>query len=129
MEYCNLGHSGLEVSRIALGAIPFGTWLDDRESRNMADMYLDAGGNFLDTSNIYGGGNSELTVGKVIRGRRDRFVVGTKGAWLVEKPMRPNAFGLSPHLPGHQYRGQFEAAGDRLHRPLSMPCAGPLHAD
>ena len=95
MEYCNLGHSGLEVARLALGAIPFGTWLDEKESCNMADMYLDAGGNFLDTSNIYGGGNSELAVGKIIRGRRDRFVVGTKGAWLVEKPMRPNAFGLS----------------------------------
>ena len=95
MEYCNLGHSGLEVARLALGAIPFGTWLDGKESCNMADMYLDAGGNFLDTSNIYGGGNSELAVGKIIRGRRDRFVVGTKGAWLVEKPMRPNAFGLS----------------------------------
>ena len=95
MQYCNLGQSGLEVSRLALGAIPFGTWLGDRESRNMADMYLDAGGNFLDTSNIYGGGNSELAVGKIIRGRRDRFVVGSKGAWLVGKQMRPNAFGLS----------------------------------
>ncbi len=95
MQYCNLGHSGLEVSRLALGAIPFGTWLGDRESRDMADMYLDAGGNFLDTSNIYGGGNSELAVGKIIRGRRDRFVVGSKGAWLVGKTMRPNAFGLS----------------------------------
>ena len=95
MEYCNLGHSGLEVSRLALGAIPFGTWMTDKESRDMADIYLDAGGNFLDTSNIYGGGLSELSVGRVIRGRRDRFVVGSKGAWLVEKPMRPNAFGLS----------------------------------
>ena len=95
MEYCNLGHSGLEVSRLALGAIPFGTWMTDKESRDMADIYLDAGGNFLDTSNIYGGGLSELSVGRIIRGRRDRFVVGSKGAWLVEKPMRPNAFGLS----------------------------------
>ncbi len=95
MKYCNLGHSGLEVSRLALGAIPFGTWLDEKESRNMADMFFEAGGNFLDTSNIYGGGNSERTVGKIIEGRRDRFVVGTKGAWLVEDTMRANAFGLS----------------------------------
>ena len=40
MEYCNLGRSGLEVSRIALGAIPFGSWLDDKESRNMAVLNL-----------------------------------------------------------------------------------------
>ena len=95
MEYCNLGHSGLEVSRIALGAIPFGTWLDEQQSRNMADQFLDVGGNYIDTANIYGRGASEMTVGKVIKGRRDRFVVGTKGAWLVEDEMRPNGFGLS----------------------------------
>jgi aryl-alcohol dehydrogenase-like predicted oxidoreductase len=85
----------LEVSRLALGAIPFGSWLDEKESRNLADMFLDAGGNFVDTANIYGGGNSERTVGKIIKGRRDHFVVGTKGAWLVGNKMRPNAFGLS----------------------------------
>ena len=105
MEYCYLGHSGLEVSRIGLGTIPFGTVLDEKGSRNMVDMFYDAGGNYLDTANVYGGGRigthaemagtSERTVGKIIEGRRDRFVVATKGAWLMEDEMRPNAFGLS----------------------------------
>ena len=77
MEYCYLGHSGLEVSRIGLGAIPFGTVLDEKGSRNMVDMFYDAGGNYLDTANVYGGGmrgsNAEMagtverTVGKIIR--------------------------------------------------------------
>ena len=105
MEYCYLGNSGLQVSRIGLGTIPFGTGLDEKTSRNVVDMFHEAGGNYLDTANIYGGGSrgthaemagtSERTVGQVIKGRRDRFVVGTKGAWMMEDEMRPNAFGLS----------------------------------
>ena len=105
MEYCHLGNSGLEVSRIGLGTIPFGTSLDERTSRSIVDKFHDLGGNYLDTANTYGGGfrgshaekagTSERTVGKLIKGRRDRFVVGTKGAWLMEEEMRPNAFGLS----------------------------------
>ena len=95
----------MRVSRIALGTIPFGTRLDERTSRSMVDAFLDLGGNYLDTANIYGGGikgsnsemagTSERTVGKIIKGRRDRFVVATKGAWLMGDEMRPNAFGLS----------------------------------
>jgi aryl-alcohol dehydrogenase-like predicted oxidoreductase len=105
MEYCHLGDSGLEVSRIGLGTIPLGTVLDEKSSRDMVDMFYDAGGNYLDTANIYGGGTkannaelggtSERTVGKIFKGRRDRFVVATKGAWQMADEMRPNAFGLS----------------------------------
>ena len=104
MEYCHLGSSGLEVSRIGLGTIPFGTLIDEGECRRIADMFLEVGGNYIDTANIYGGGIrgdnsgagiSENIVGKVISGRRDKFVVGTKGGWLMEDFMRPNAFGLS----------------------------------
>lgn len=105
MHYTQLGHSGLQVSRIGLGAIPFGTDLDEATSRNMVDIYYEAGGNYLDTANVYGGGRrgthnemggtSERTVGKIIKGRRDRFVVATKGAWTMEDDVRPNGFGLS----------------------------------
>ena len=105
MEYCYLGDSGLQVSRIGLGTVPFGTVLDEKASRTMVDMFYDAGGNYLDTANGYGGGKrgsnaamagtAERTVGKAIKGRRDRFVVATKGAWLMEDEMRPNGFGLS----------------------------------
>ena len=105
MEYHHLGKSGLEVSRVGLGTIPYGTGLDEETARTIADRFSDAGGNYLDTANSYGGGmrgshaesagTSERTVGKIIKGRRDRFVVGTKGAWLMEDDMQPNAFGLS----------------------------------
>ena len=105
MEYHYLGKSGLQVSRIGLGCVPFGTVLNETESRRMVDLFADTGGNYLDTANIYGGGfagshsenagTSERTVGALIKGRRDRFVVGTKGAWLMSDEMRPNAFGLS----------------------------------
>ena len=104
MEYTHLGRSGLEVSRIGLGAIPFGTVLSQRDSHIMADKFLELGGNYLDTANIYGGGTrtnnaemaglSERTVGQIIKGRRDRFVVATKGGWIMENEPRPNAFGL-----------------------------------
>jgi aryl-alcohol dehydrogenase-like predicted oxidoreductase len=105
MEYCHLGNSGLQVSRIGLGAIPFGTTLDKKTSQRIVDMYYDAGGNLLDTANLYGGGlrgtntdmagTSERMVGKVVKGRRDRFVIETKGYWLMEDEVRPNSVGLS----------------------------------
>ncbi len=105
MEYCHLGASGLEVARIGLGAVPFGTTLDEKSSRRMLDMYHDAGGNLIDTANVYGTttreehnekvGTSERTVGKILAGRRDHFVLATKGCWQMEVPLRPNGFGLS----------------------------------
>ena len=105
MEYTYLGRSGLEVSRFALGAIPFGTGLDEKTSDRIVGLYQDAGGNLIDTSNLYGGGvigrneelagTSERTVGKLLKGRRDRFVVASKGYWLMENRVSPNSVGLS----------------------------------
>ncbi|MCH2128907.1 MAG: aldo/keto reductase [Pirellulaceae bacterium] len=105
MEYCYLGHSGLEVSRLGIGSIPFGTVFDEAASRNIVDMAFDAGCNLIDTSNIYGGGlrgmhdqgagTSERTVGQTIRGRRDQFVVATKGYYVMSEDVRPNSVGLS----------------------------------
>ena len=105
MEYCHLGHSGLQVARIGLGTVPFGTTLDVETSRRMVDLYQEDGGNLIDTANLYGGGmrgsnrqmagTSEQTVGTVVKGRRDRFVIQTKGYWLMEDEVRPNSVGLS----------------------------------
>jgi len=105
MDCVYLGKSGLQVSRVGLGAIPFGSVLDEATSRRMVDIYADAGGNLIDTANVYGGGmrgsntesagTSERTVGKLIKGRRDKFVIATKGYWLMQDQVEPNKVGLS----------------------------------
>lgn len=76
-----LGTSDVRVSRVCLGAMTFGQpgWgCDEREARAIVDCYLDHGGNFIDTADIYVGGASEEIVGRALRGRRDRVVVATK---------------------------------------------------
>lgn len=84
MNYYTLGRSGLRVSRLALGTMTFGTdsgWGCDREtSRALFDRYLEAGGNFVDTADVYTQGTSESWLGEFIaeRGVRDRVVLTTK---------------------------------------------------
>src|SRR5579871_2798095 len=83
MEYTTLGASGLHVSRPCLGAMMFGhsaqAPTNEQDSRRIIDAFLDAGGNFVDTANVYVGGESEEVVGRAIRGRRDEVVLATKG--------------------------------------------------
>lgn len=83
MKYKLLGKSGLRVSELCLGAGTFGTnWgpigSDEQESRRILDAFIDAGGNFVDTSNRYQEGQSEEWLGRFLEGRRDRIVIGTK---------------------------------------------------
>ena len=82
MKYRLLGNSGLRVSEISLGTMTFGTewgWGGDKEeSKKMFDAYANAGGNFLDTANLYTNGTSEKFVGEFIKSDRDHFVLGTK---------------------------------------------------
>src|SRR6516162_9321712 len=78
-----LGRSGLKVSAIGLGCMGMSGYYDpqhlsDEESVRVIHRYLDAGGNFLDTADVYGVGENEALVGKAIRGRRDGVVVATK---------------------------------------------------
>ncbi len=82
MRYRLLGHSGLRVSELCLGAMTFG---DDRgwgaapeESRRIFDAYAEADGNFIDTADIYTNGTSEKLVGEFVAGDRERFVLATK---------------------------------------------------
>ncbi|HTX10767.1 MAG TPA: aldo/keto reductase [Solirubrobacteraceae bacterium] len=80
--YRLLGRSGLRVSPLALGTMTFGSdwgWgADDAEARRMFDLYLDRGGNFIDTANNYTNGTSEQLVGEFVRDRRERLVIATK---------------------------------------------------
>lgn len=82
MRYKLLGRAGLRVSELCLGTGTFGTdwgWgADEAESRRVFDAYVDAGGNFLDTANVYQLGASERMLGQFIKSDRDRFVVATK---------------------------------------------------
>lgn len=97
-EYFTLGRSGLRVSRLALGTMTFGSgwgWgADAGVSRAMFDRYLAAGGNFIDTADLYTNGESETLLGRFIAdsGSRDRVVLATKFSYNAE-PGNPNAGG------------------------------------
>lgn len=83
LRYRLLGKSGLRVSEICLGTMSFGDqWgfgADEETSHRVLDAYADAGGNFLDTANMYHGGQTEEIVGAwLAKGERDRQVVATK---------------------------------------------------
>jgi len=81
MIYRTLGNSGLKVTDITLGALNFGTkvWgCDEGTSCTLMNMYLEAGGNFIDTSNSYGGGESEKIVGRFFKNNRDSVIIATK---------------------------------------------------
>ena len=82
MNYQLLGRSGLRVSNLCLGTMTFGEdwgWGAAKdEARKIYDAYRAAGGNFLDTANIYTNGSSEKLVGEFIAGHREEIVVATK---------------------------------------------------
>lgn len=83
MEYVTLGRSGLHISRACLGAMMFGhsatAPCDEIEARRIIDQFLGDGGNFIDTANLYTGGESEEVVGRAIKAKRDEVVLATKG--------------------------------------------------
>lgn len=100
MRYKLLGKSGLRVSELCLGAGTFGTaWgpigSDEAESQRIFDAFVDAGGNFFDTSNRYQEGESERILGKLIGAEREHFVIGTKFTLydLLSELGDPNAAG------------------------------------
>jgi aryl-alcohol dehydrogenase-like predicted oxidoreductase len=78
MEYRRMGQSGLKVSEICLGTMTFGHGTDEAEAKRMVDLAFDAGVNFFDTANSYAGGESEVLLGKALKGRRRDAVVATK---------------------------------------------------
>jgi aryl-alcohol dehydrogenase-like predicted oxidoreductase len=99
MKYKLLGRSGLKVSELCLGTMGFGTeagWgADQKTSFEIMDAFADAGGNFLDTANVYKLGTSEKIIGEYISNHdRDYFVLATKYA-LKDNSTNPNASGNS----------------------------------
>lgn len=115
--YRSLGRSGLVVSPLALGTMTFGpgAWgADEATSRAIFDAYRNAGGNFIDTADIYGGGESERLVGKFIadRSARDEIVLATKFGFngSASPPTATQAGGGNPHAGG--------AGAKNIHRAL-----------
>ena len=99
MRYVKLGHTGLDISAIALGCMTYGdpargthAWtLPEAESRPLIRQALDAGINFFDTANVYSDGSSEEIVGRALKefADRDEVVLATK----VHNVMRPGPNG------------------------------------
>jgi aryl-alcohol dehydrogenase-like predicted oxidoreductase len=94
MEYAYLGKSGLKVSKLCLGTMNFGPETDEKESFRIMDAALDAGINFFDTANVYGGqgnkGRTEEIIGRWFAqggGRREKVVLATKVYNDMENPL------------------------------------------
>ena len=93
MRYRRLGTTGLMISELCLGTMTFGREVGEEGSREIISRYLEAGGNFVDTADVYEQGASEEIVGRAIEGVREEIVLATK----VRFPMGdgPNDVGLS----------------------------------
>ncbi len=93
MQHGRLGRTGLMVSELCLGTMTFGRELDEAGSEEIVNRFVEAGGNFIDTADVYENGVSEEITGRAIGDRRDDVVLATK----VRFPMGegPNDVGLS----------------------------------
>lgn len=102
MNYRNLGRTGLKVSELCLGAMQWGWTADEKTSQAVMDAFIEAGGNFIDTADVYSnwapnnpGGVSEEIIGRWMKARnnRDQVVVATKARGRMWEG--PNGEGLS----------------------------------
>ncbi len=115
MEYTTLGKTGMEVSRICLGCMSFGTpeWRDwvltEDESEPVIERAIDLGINFFDTANMYSKGESERILGNALDGRREEVVVATKCYFQMDDD-DPNSGGLSRKA----IEQELDASRDRL---------------
>jgi aryl-alcohol dehydrogenase-like predicted oxidoreductase len=93
MELRTLGHTGVKVSPLCLGAMMFGAWGETDHDKSIAIIHraLDAGINFVDTADVYSRGESEQIVGKALAGRRDDVILATKVHGTMGDD--PNEFG------------------------------------
>lgn len=94
MNYRYLGNTGLKVSELCLGTMTFGREIDEKLSHHMLDKFVEAGGNFIDTADVYSTGVSEEITGRWLQEKsRDALIIATK----VRFPMGegPNDVGLS----------------------------------
>jgi aryl-alcohol dehydrogenase-like predicted oxidoreductase len=94
MQYRYLGRTGLKVSELCLGAMTFGRESTEEVSNQMLDCFVEVGGNFIDTANVYSRGISEEILGRWLESkRRDDLVIATKVRFSMGSG--PNDLGLS----------------------------------
>jgi aryl-alcohol dehydrogenase (NADP+) len=97
MEYRTLGRSGCAVSALCLGTMTFGAESDEKISHQQLDRFVEAGGTFVDTADVYAQGESESIIGRWFAARpaelSDRVVLATKGRFPTTAD--PNGAGLS----------------------------------
>jgi aryl-alcohol dehydrogenase-like predicted oxidoreductase len=86
MDKQKLAHTDLEVSRVCMGTMTFGSQADLDESMRIVDRSLDAGVNFFDTANIYNQGRSEEMIGRILGARRKDVVLASKVRGAMGKP-------------------------------------------
>lgn len=87
MKLNRLGDTGVRLSRLGLGTLPFGTDLDEPAAAEVLDHCLELGVNHVDCADIYSGGRAETVLGSLLRTRRDRVVLASK----VSFPTGPGA--------------------------------------
>lgn len=97
MEYRSLGTAGIAVSTLTLGTMYFGSETAEDEGFALLDAFLEAGGNLIDTANVYVGGETEAIIGRWLARRprdvTDRVVLATKGWFSIDPDV--NASGTS----------------------------------
>ena len=96
MEYRTLGNTGAVVSALCLGTMTFGAESEEKVAHEQLDRFVDRGGTFVDTANIYSHGASEEIIGRWLTARpgiRDRVAIATKGRGAMSDD--PNSAGLS----------------------------------
>ncbi|MCD6385410.1 aldo/keto reductase, partial [Candidatus Sumerlaeota bacterium] len=95
MKLKQLGKVGVKVTELCLGTMTFGKETDEKTANEILARYLDRGGNFIDTADIYGDppGKSEEILGRLLKGKRNKVILATKVHFSVDE--NPNARGLS----------------------------------
>jgi aryl-alcohol dehydrogenase-like predicted oxidoreductase len=114
MKYRILGKSGLRVSELCLGTMTFGKeWgfgTDKKDSKKVFDAFVNAGGNFIDSANLYNEGTSEKYTGEFIASQRDYFVLATK--YTLHNPSIPKNVNAS----GNSRKSMMNSVEDSLKR-------------
>ena len=112
MNYRLLGKSGLRVSEFCLGTMTFGEdwgWGSSKdEAKKIYDAFREAGGNFIDTANIYTNGTSESFLGEFFKGHRESVVLATK--------FTNAAAGTDPNAAGNHRKNMVQAVEASLKR-------------